>query len=155
MKPTAFAALLGLVSAVAMAAPPTPYAPIPVDTVVATLVELGMTPERKTDDYGDPLLTVTLSNGYKASVFFYDCAEDKCGSIQMHAGFTTDSTITHEKLNEWNSTRRWARGYKSSGGSYHLETDTMCTAQDQKGQVKVFVETFDRMSKDYAGFLGF
>lgn len=158
MKPTAIAlaALLSLASTAALAAPPAPYAPVPVDTVMAALGEMGITPELKTDDYGDPLINFAYpDSGYKASMYFYDCANNKCGGLQMHAGFTTDSVFSFEKMNEWNSSRRWARAYKGSGGAYHLETDTYCTAQDQKGQVKVFVGHFEQMAKQYASHLGF
>jgi hypothetical protein len=106
-----------------------------------------------TKDGLDHKIVSTTIDGVKFGVYFFDCQNDKCGSVQFAAGFPK-GRITVDRVMEWNRTKRWARVYfdKSDGiwiemdmdltpgGTYELLGDELAT---WRSLLKTFKEFFN------------
>lgn len=63
-------------------------------------------------------------NGLKFLVLFMNCDEGKnCKTLQYYMGFNDAKSTTLERLNEWNSEKRFARAYRDESGDPVLEMD--------------------------------
>lgn len=70
----------------------------------------GYRPELSTDDYGDPLITLTLDD-WGADLVFYGCdAEEhnECESLQLSAGFEPETPLAPEQLLDISKRQRFA-----------------------------------------------
>jgi hypothetical protein len=63
------------------------------------------------------------SGGVNFHIGFYDCKNQRCASIQFFAGFNTHGALNAGKMNEWNHTKRWARGYVDQVDDPWIEMD--------------------------------
>lgn len=74
------------------------------------------------DNTGDPLIN-SSSGGSNFSVFFFGCTKNvDCRTIQFFAGYT-DRKPTLSQMNDWNSKKRFARGYIADSGAARVEMD--------------------------------
>ena len=111
------------------------------ESVLKYFESLGAPSKLVEDSVGDPSVEVQYY-GTKMTVFFYGCRNNKnCRSIQFFAGYTADSEISLEGLNEWNADQRYGRAYRSEDGSKHLEFDVY-TGEDGVSATD-FDEIFD------------
>src|ERR1043165_2719440 len=63
------------------------------------------------------------SNGVNFEVYSYDCADNRCKSLQLAAGWSGCQRTT-EQMNDWNSHKRWGKGHKESNdGACWIEMD--------------------------------
>ena len=60
----------------------------------------------KAKDKDDEYLK-SAADGVTFEVHMYDCKKDRCASIQMIAGFDLDQKLSMEKVNDWNSGKRF------------------------------------------------
>jgi len=108
----ALALALAAPAAAAPAAPTVQAATDPavsIEAVRAWLISKGgdVSPVQREDDLtwisvnDDPLHWV---------VFFYDCAGDRCTTVQYSASFS-NPTITQEMVNDWNRDHRFLKAY--------------------------------------------
>lgn len=142
MKPLAAAAIACAVAFTALPAAAVTYSPkgVNAEEVGAVLRARGLPVEITTDSGGDPMIR-SSSEGLNWLVYFYDCRNGRCTSIQFTAGFDLDDGTTYAKANEWNFTKRFgraalddemdpyvrydidtAKGYTSESMAYALET---------------------------------
>jgi hypothetical protein len=111
-----------------------------IDDIVTWLQSKGHSTEVVTASDGKRHVK-TSTGGVTFGVYLFDCKEDRCGSIQFAAGFLTHGKFDVSRMNEWNTTHRWARGYFDSvndpwvemdvdltpGGTYELLDDELVT----------------------------
>jgi hypothetical protein len=142
VKITIAAAALCIVAFAALPAAAATYSPkgVSAEEVGAVLKAKGLPVEITTDAGGDPMIR-SSSEGLNWLVYFYDCRNGRCTSIQFTAGFDLDDGLTYAKANEWNFTKRFGRaalddemdpyvrydidtgkGYTSESMAYALET---------------------------------
>jgi hypothetical protein len=83
----------------------------------------------------------TTISGAKVGIYMFDCKDERCGSFQFAAGFSTHGKFDVSRMNEWNRDNRWCRGYYDStndpwieydidltpGGTYELLDDEFAT----------------------------
>lgn len=63
-------------------------------------------------------------DGLKFLVLFMNCDEGKdCKTLQYYMGFNDAKSTTLERLNKWNSEKRFARAYRDDSGDPVLEMD--------------------------------
>lgn len=63
-------------------------------------------------------------NGLKFLVIFMNCEDHKnCKTMQYYMGFSDAKDVSLDRFNEWNKTKRFARGYKDDEGDPVLEMD--------------------------------
>ncbi|WP_332764272.1 YbjN domain-containing protein [Phenylobacterium sp.] len=77
-----------------------------VKEVKAWLTDGGYKAEVAKDDAGDEYLK-SAAEGVSFDVHFYDCEKARCTSIQMIAGFDMDAKLAMDKVNAWNSKKRY------------------------------------------------
>jgi len=79
--------------------------------------------------------------GLKLGIYTYDCSGDRCGSLQLSAGWAMHGRFDVSRMNEWNRNKRWCRGYfdrvndpwveedvdLTPGGTYELLNDSFAT----------------------------
>jgi putative sensory transduction regulator len=67
--------------------------------------------------------TVSVTAGsLNWSVYFYNCSNDHCTSLQYVVAWNGDKA-TLENINNWNSNRRFLRAYKNPAGLVFAEFD--------------------------------
>jgi hypothetical protein len=125
-----------------------------VEQVTAWLLDVGYQAKIVTDKNGNMTIT-SASDGIEFHVGFYDCHDRQCGSIQFFAGFDTKGALNLKKINEWNTTKRWARAYVDNtndpwiemdvdltpGGTYEILNDQFATWQDTLRVFKKFINS--------------
>ncbi len=116
---------LGLVVAATMAAA-TPAAAQVVasgDSIASVLRDRGYQAELTKDSDGDPMIR-SGAGGSKFIILFMGCTNNKgCTSIQFYAGFKSSGSTSVGKMNDWNRTKRFARGYIDNDGDPVVEMD--------------------------------
>jgi hypothetical protein len=63
------------------------------------------------------------SDGANFHVFFYDCKNKRCASMQFSAGFDTKGAFNATKMNQWDVDKRWTRAYADKVNDPWLEYD--------------------------------
>ena len=92
-------------------------------SVVAAMQSAGYRAEMARDDSGDPMIK-SSSSGSAFAVFFYGCTNNvDCTTVQFFAGYTEPRSASLARLNEWNSTNRFARAYLTDNGAARIEFD--------------------------------
>ena len=124
------------------------------EEVTAWLLNAGYQAKIVTDQSGKITIS-SAADGIEFHVAFYDCHDRRCGSIQFFAGFDTKGALSPQKINQWNTTKRWARGYVdntndpwiemdvdlSPGGTYEILKDEFATWQDTLRVFKKFINS--------------
>ena len=64
----------------------------------------------------DQTFVVVTDGPLTWAVFFYGCANDRCGDIQFSASFS-NPTVTLDKVNDWNRERRFLKAFYAPGAS--------------------------------------
>jgi Putative bacterial sensory transduction regulator len=71
---------------------------------------------------GRPVINTSV-NGIKFGIFFLECDPDgRCQSILFSASWSIPS-ITQARMQDWNRTKRFGRGYLSEQGTPFVEMD--------------------------------
>ena len=83
--------------------------------VQAWLFESGYRAELATDDDGD-VYVKSASDGVNFEAHLYDCKQDRCASMQFIAGFDLDEKLELDKINAWNSGKRYVDGFIDDEG---------------------------------------
>lgn len=85
----------------------------------------GLSVEVSTDNEGDPVLS-SRSQGVTWSVYFYGCESGQnCNAITFDSGYSATSRVTLEKLNAWNTTKRYAYAVQRNDGSFAIRMDVL------------------------------
>jgi hypothetical protein len=140
-----FIAAAVALSALALAASPAaaytyPAGGVTAQEVAAVLKSKGLPAEITVDDQGDPMIK-SSSDDLNWRIYFYQCENKRCSSIQFSSGFDLDKGLSLAKCNEWNFSKRFgrcalddemdpytrydidvAKGYSSETLTYALET---------------------------------
>ena len=90
--------------------------------VVKVLQDAGYRAQLDKDDDGDPRI-VTKMSGATVHVVFYDCAQDRCGSLQLAVALDLDRGFTLEGINRFNSQYRYVRAYLDDEMDPYLQFD--------------------------------
>lgn len=63
------------------------------------------------------------SEGVKFAIYMFDCKNTHCGSMMFSGRFATHGKFDTARMNEWNRSARWARGFFDSAGDPWVEYD--------------------------------
>ena len=92
-------------------------------SVVRALQQGGYPATLGTDRVGDPMITSAVA-GTEYQMFFYNCtAHQACATVQFHSRYQPATPVGLERLNEWNSTKRFGRAFLDKSGFPVLEMD--------------------------------
>jgi hypothetical protein len=111
------------------------------------------------DESGDPRVNTTV-DGYRWSVYFYDCAsgdlaDRPCVSFQFYSGYQVPKSFQLETLNKWNTEKRYAKAYlsdqKGQDAYARLEIDVVIEGT-QSDPRQAFRAYFERMKNAAEAF---
>lgn len=94
--------------------------------------------------------------GLKFLVLFMNCDDNKknCTTLQFYMGFSDAKGTTLERLNEWNSEKRFARAYRDESGDPVLEMDVdVDFAGIPRENLKESFSTWAALMDAYHGFI--
>lgn len=91
---------------------------------LATLMrDAGFRTLLTTDAQGDPRI-ISATSVVTFSVYFYGCtANENCQSIQFSAGFDLKEGMTADQLNDWNTSKRYAKTYLDAESDPYVQMD--------------------------------
>jgi hypothetical protein len=78
--------------------------------LVRVLQDAGYKAKLDKDSDGDPRIETSMS-GAKVFVSFYDCKQDRCGSLQFVVAMDLKDGSTWEAMNRFNSEYRYGRAH--------------------------------------------
>jgi hypothetical protein len=129
--------------------PPSLMHPIPaggltIEDVVAWLQSAGYSAKVVTAENGNRHI-VSNTMGTPFNVFVGDCQGERCASIELAAGFSTNGKFDISQINDWNNNNRWCRAYYdnvndpwlgmdidlSPGGTYESLNDQFAAWNDR------------------------
>jgi hypothetical protein len=146
------AAIMATAGATPASAKDLPAGGMTADEVASWLQSQGYQAKVETDNSGKQSIT-SSTGGTNFHVGFYDCKGARCGSMQFYAGFDTKGALNPVKMNEWNSSHRWTRGYVDKvndpwvemdidltpGGTYELLADEFAVWRNMLDRFKKFI----------------
>lgn len=78
--------------------------------------DAGLSAELTTDDYGDPMIVSSTSRS-NFWVLFFGCTDGQdCSEVQFYIGYTLDSAVPAETLDQFNASHRFVRTFSFDGG---------------------------------------
>lgn len=114
------------------------------DQIASILRAADYKVEIKTDNQGLPYIQ-SSSDDRTFRIFFYDCDEgvrlERCLSAQFFAAFTIGRPFPLDRMNEWNRTHRFARGYVDGDQDAAIEMDVNMAADGMPAPL--FKDTLD------------
>lgn len=109
--------------------------------------------ELKSDKEGLPYIQ-SSKDERSFRIYFYDCDEgirlERCLSVQFYAAFTIGRPFPADRMNEWNRTRRFARGYIDHEQDPTIEMDVNLAADGMPS--RLFKDTLDLWTEVFRSF---
>jgi hypothetical protein len=125
-------------------------------TLVRALQKEGYAAKLETDKIGEPMITSGVS-GTTFQIFFYNCTDKKaCATVQFYSGYELKEPISLEKMNEWNSTKRFGRASVEKGNDPVLKMDV--DLDDGGISQNLFIDNLEfwvAVLSDFEKFIGY
>lgn len=118
------AALAVVTSAGGAVAKPIPDGGVTVEELQAWLVDHGYKAQVEKGKDGGQAHIRSGADGLTFSVFFYDCKQNRCMSMEYYVGFDKNAdTPNLETINAWNRDKRYMKTYLDKEGDVAFEFD--------------------------------
>ncbi len=121
------------------------------DDVVAWLKAKGQNATITQDARNNKIVSTDIG-GVKFGIYFFDCNNGKCGSLQFAAGFQRNNKTVLQRVNEWNRTKRWGRVYLDDSNGIWVEMDNDLTPG---GTYEILDDEYATWKKVVEGFKSF
>ncbi len=125
------------------------------EDVASWLRGRGYPAQIKTDSVSGDLYVSTAANGVNFGIYFYGCSGDVCPDIQYSAGWSDASTVTTDKLNNWNRDNRYCRAYLSKDGGVFGEYDVDVAPGGSWEQLNHSLDRWVDVMGSFKTFLGY
>ncbi len=136
------------------AAGPLPDGGVTAKEVATALSAKGYKADISIGEDGEPIIT-SGADGSTFRIFFYTCRETpRCASIQFTAAFDLDQGLTLAKMNEWNRTKRFGRGYLDEEMDPFLEMDVDFEHGATSEAVENVIDTWASVLPAFKDFVG-
>ena len=93
------------------------------EKMVAIMIRHGLPARIDKDSKGNVIVKSRIID-INYDIYFFDCTDAGCREIQFAAGWS-NSTASQDKINEWNSTKRYLRVYSKPGNVIWAEQDAI------------------------------
>jgi hypothetical protein len=107
--------------------------------------------EVSTDSYGDPQVIVNRGNGVRYAVYFYNCNDGACTSLQFRTYWSMAGKVDANLVNAYNKDKRPGRAYLDKDGDPTFELnvwlDGGVTPDHVAKQHERFLEGIDLLGK--------
>jgi hypothetical protein len=97
-----------------------------IDEVVSWLQGAGYMAQIQTGKDGVRNI-YSSAEGTNFHIYFYDCKQDRCGSIQFSTGINTNGAFPAQRVNDWSAKSRWVRAYSDKVNDPWMEYDVDLT----------------------------
>ena len=111
-----------LLAAAPASAGPLPQSGISFQQMVEIMTRHGLPATISRDSNGVQIITSRVIN-INFDVYFYECQNGFCRDIQFAAGWSNATGATPDRVNEWNTTKRFIRAYWKPGNVVWAEQD--------------------------------
>jgi hypothetical protein len=107
-------------------------------------------PARIDKDSSNNVIVKSRVDDVNFDVYFFDCTGESCREIQFSAGWS-NSTASADKINAWNTTKRYLRVYSKPGKVIWAEQDVIVgrTTTENIGEYLTTWSTAIARSKEF------
>jgi hypothetical protein len=93
-------------------------------------------------------------DGVNYDIYFYGCSAGRCDSIQYAAGWPS-SPGSRDRINAWNTEKRYIRAYTTSSGQYWAEYDIDVSPGGTFEQLDHTLVRWRSIIGEYKTYMGF
>lgn len=92
------------------------------------------------------------AEGASFHIYFYDCKNKRCGSLQFSTGYDTKGSFSAKLMNDWTAKNRWVRAYADEVNDPWLEYDVDLTPggtyEMLNDEFKIWCDSLGRFDHD-------
>lgn len=145
-----------LLAASLLGAAPAPAAPLPQGGItpqqmVEIMTRHGLPATLTRDSNGVQIITSRAVN-VNFDVYFYECRDGSCRDIQFAAGWSNATGATPDRINEWNTTKRFIRVYWKPGNVVWAEQDARISRGTTEN-VEEYLALWPEMLGEFKSFM--
>jgi hypothetical protein len=122
--------------------------------VADALQTKGYRAEIGEDKGGDPKVTSAL-DGSRFTIWFYNCKNGRCASVQFESGFDLKDGMGLSKVNGWNKDKRFGSAYLDDESDpyvqYDVDFEVGATTEAITNAIDVWAAVVPQF-KEYIGF---
>jgi hypothetical protein len=93
-------------------------------------------------------------DGVNYDIYFYGCSKGRCDSIQYAAGWPS-SPGSLDRINSWNTAKRYIRAYSTASGQYWAEYDIDVSPGGTYEQLDHTLTRWRSIIGEYKTYMGF
>jgi hypothetical protein len=120
------------------------------EKMVAIMTRHGLPARIDKDSKGNVIVKSRIID-INYDVYFFNCTDGGCREIQFAAGWT-DSTASLDRINEWNTTKRYLRDYSKPGNVIWAEQDAV-VGRGTTDNIEDYVTTWGTMLVQFKEFM--
>jgi hypothetical protein len=140
----------------AIAQAPTVNATISPQQVSAILTKAGYSAELadiKTSEKGllGQIIKTTM-DGKGVFIYFFDCSDTNCKSLQITLGLAPESRFTVDFANRWNRVTRFVRGMVAANGNFVMQYDVEVSGGTTDACLTNSINLFKQVLTDFDKF---
>lgn len=122
--------------------------------VLSLLEQAGYSAALDEDGVGDPLI-LTAAAGLDYRIYFYDCTDDGCESLQFHIGLDLADGATADVVNDFNRGYRYARSFLDEENDPFLLMDVEMAHADHAAQFATHLGVWEELLGAFTTAMGF
>lgn len=121
---------------------------------MAVFEAMELEPELLADSAGDPMIRFR-TNDLNAYMYFYDCQEERCGSLQLGVGLDLENGTSLHVANVFNTRFRYGRMLLDDEMDPFLRYDFEVLHSDHAAQIRSQIGMFSELLEDFTHSVGF
>lgn len=121
---------------------------------MAVFEAMELEPELTTDGAGDPMIRFR-TNDLNAYLYFYDCKDARCGSLQLGVGLDLENGTSLHVANVFNTRFRYGRMLLDDEMDPFLRYDFEVLHADHEAQLRSQLALFSSLLEDFTQSVGF
>jgi hypothetical protein len=107
------------------------------------------------DGSGDPLIR-SAAGGGDFQIEFYGCTQNRnCKTLRLYAGYDLQNGSTLEKINEWNTDKRFASAYLDDEDDPFLQMDINTEGGISPLALETSLEIWQSLKGQFEAHIGF
>ncbi|MDE2229982.1 MAG: YbjN domain-containing protein [Alphaproteobacteria bacterium] len=114
------------------------------------MTKRGLPAKITKDSDGTTIITSRVS-GVNFDTYFYECQNGICRDVQFAAGWS-NSSATPDRVNQWNTTKRFVRVYWKSGHVLWAEMDARI-ALGTTENIDEYMALWPEMLREFKDFM--
>ncbi len=124
------------------------------EEAMAVMRSMDLSPELQVDGVGDPRIQFRI-NGLAAFLNFYDCKNERCGSLQLETALDLEHGTTLQVTNAFNSRYRYVRMHLDDEMDPYLQYDFEMLYADHARHLRSQVEIFGNLLESFTDAVSF